>query len=136
MRNTIMGRESFQLFIGMIGTLLLLSLLNSQAHASIKGASFKPVKCETAFGEKSFTIENATIAFHKEKESGRMISSVMGAQTRRTHQGFRKTLYVNGNKHVINIENIKNLNDMDDFMAVTSPKGHKMTYPLTCSLVR
>ncbi len=136
MRNTIMGRESFQLFIGMIGTLFLVTLLNSSAHASIKGVNFKPIKCKTAFGEKTFTIENTSIAFHKEQASGRNISSVLGAQTKRTFKGFRKTLYVNGNKHVINIENTANLNDMDDFMAVTSPKGHKMTYPLTCSLVK
>lgn len=127
MRTRELFNETSQLFIGVVAILLMLGFMNP-AKASIKSIS-----CETAFGEKAFTIQESTIAFHRQSETGRSISSVMGARTQKTFKGFRKTLYVNGNKHLIHIENQNKLNNSEDFMAVTSPKGHKMTYPLTCS---
>jgi len=127
--NRDLSKKNVQLFLGAIATLCMLAFMNS-AKASIKSIS-----CETAFGEKSFTIQESTIAFHKKSAEGRSISSVLGARTQRTYSGFRKTLYVNGNKHLIHIENQKKLDNTEDFMAVTSPKGHKMTYPLTCSII-
>jgi len=95
-------------------------------------ANIAHVKCETAFGEKVFTIGEQTVAFHEQKR-GRSISSVMDVTTKRTFNGFKKTLYVDGNKHLIYIKDLNNLNSDDDFMAITSPKGHKMTYPLSCT---
>jgi hypothetical protein len=126
--NTL-NRDNVQLFLGAIASLCMLAFMNS-ANASIKS-----INCQTAFGEKSFTIQESTIAFHKESGEGRSISSVLGARTQKTYSGFRKTLYVNGNKHLIHIENQNSLNNTEDFMAITSPKGHKMTYPLTCSSI-
>src|SRR5687767_2779720 len=67
------------------------------------------IECKTAFGEKSFIIDDNRISFQKEDESGvsRSISSV-SSESVRTHKqnlGFNKTLYLNGNKHRIHIEN-------------------------------
>lgn len=122
----ILERENLQLFLGAIITLVVIAIMNPAK------ASTGSIQCETAFGEKSFTIQESTVAFHHESENGRSISSVLGARTQKTFNGFRKTLYINGNKHLIHIENKKNLDQNEDFLAITSPKGHKMTYPLSC----
>lgn len=124
----VLERDTLQLFLGSIVTLVAVAFFQGNAHAAIK-----KIDCQTAFGEKTFTIQESTIAFHKEQESGRSISSILEAQTQRTHKGFKKVLYVNGNKHLINIQNIEKFDNSEDYLAVTSPRGHKMTYPLSCS---
>ncbi len=106
-------------------------------HAmSSYAASDRAITCSTAFGEKSFTIENDRIAFHREDEQGlfRSISSVSGdsVRTQKKHHGFTKTIYIDGNKHRINIQNVNQFSDVNDYLSITSPKGHEMTYPLTC----
>jgi hypothetical protein len=98
-------------------------------------AAIKPMTCKTNFGEKSFTIEDNTVAFHASHDDGRSISSVSSATTRRSHKGFKKTLYRDGSKHLISIKDMNNLNANEDFLAITSPKGHKMTFPINCSLL-
>lgn len=124
----LLERDTLQLFLGSIVTLVAVAFFQGNAHAAIK-----KIDCQTAFGEKTFTIQESTIAFHKEQESGRSISSILEAQTQRTHKGFKKVLYVNGNKHLINIQNVEKFDNSEDYLAVTSPRGHKMTYPLSCS---
>lgn len=95
-------------------------------------AAIRPVKCSTNFGEKSFTIDRSTVSFHQKKDSGRSISSVLSTKTRKSAKGFNKTLYQSGNKHLIHIENQESFNSDNDFLAITSPKGHKMTFPINC----
>lgn len=126
MRN-LTNQKAIHLITGLLGLVLLVTLFGTSVHANVP-----KLKCETAFGTKVFTVEEQAIAFHATKR-GRSISSVMDATTKKTFRGFRKTLYVNGNKHLIHINDIENLNSEDDFMAVTSPKGHKMTYALNCT---
>lgn len=105
-------------------------------HTFSAGAATPAIKCETAYGEKSFTIDDQRVSFHKEDESGvaRSISSVQGESVRThvKHQGFSKTLYIDGLKYRINVKNVKSFSDVDDYLSITSPKGHEMTYPLTC----
>ncbi|MAX66724.1 MAG: hypothetical protein QF441_03380 [Bacteriovoracaceae bacterium] len=97
-------------------------------------ASLKPIACETNFGEKSFTIQGETVAFHDtQKIKGRSISSILDSKTRNSHKGFNKTVYQDGYKHLIHIENKNSFNSTDDFLAITSPKGHKMTFPINCN---
>ncbi|MCT4641304.1 MAG: hypothetical protein N4A33_03335 [Bacteriovoracaceae bacterium] len=117
----VLERESIQLFLGAFGLLFILSM---NAHAAIH--------CKTAFGEKSFSIEKQSIAFHKQAK-GRTISSIMDVRTKKTYLGFKKVLYINGNKHLISIANQRRFDDASDYMSVTNQKGHKMTYPLTCT---
>ena len=125
-----MKTKELNIFVSKIFTLTLLTtfLLLEVSHASIK-----PIKCETNFGEKSFTIDGTTVAFHNNKTQGRSISSVLNSTTRKSVKGFRKTIYKNGHKHLINIDDQNNFNSDNDFLAVTSPKGHKMTFPINCS---
>lgn len=128
----VLERETLQLFCGCVAALFIVALMQSNAHASIKA-----IDCQTAFGEKSFTIQDSSIAFHEDsEEQGRSISSVLEAQTQRTYKGFKKVLYVDGNKHLINIKNVQKFDNSEDYLAVTSPKGHKMTYPLSCNSVK
>ncbi len=95
--------------------------------------AFAAIKCETAFGEKSFNIEDDRVVFEKEvPEQGRSISSIDHVRTERRHKGFDKVLFKDGLKHRIHIDNSNTFSDVDDYMVITSPKGHEMTYPLSC----
>jgi len=123
---------SISTVLGFLGLILMIHSFN--AHSST-GA----ISCSTAFGEKSFTISDDHIAFQKEDESGisRSISSVSGdsVRTHKKHLGFTKTVYIDGNKHRISVKNVKSFSDANDYLSITSPKGHEMTYPLNCHSV-
>ena len=118
--------------LGFLGLLLFVHSFNSFASSG-------PIECKTAFGEKSFVIEDGRISFSKEDEAGvsRSISSVSGdsVRTHTKHLGFTKTLYIDGNKHRINVQNSQEFSEVNDYLSITSPKGHEMTYPLTCHSV-
>ena len=97
------------------------------------------ISCSTAFGEKKFVIEDNQISFKKEDHQGvsRSISSIKGESVR-THKknlGFTKTLYLEGNKYKIHIQSTRAFSDLDDYLSITGPKGHEMTYPLNCHSV-
>jgi hypothetical protein len=114
---------------------LALSLLLTFCNVQMAQSAIKPISCETNFGEKSFTIEGNSIAFHKDQKDGRSISSILSSKTLNSHQGFRKTIYKDGFKHLINIKNQDNCNSNKDFLAITSPRGHKLSFPINCSLL-
>lgn len=117
------------------GFLSLLLTVHSYSSFAASGA----IECQTAFGEKSFIIEDGRISFSKEDDSGasRSISSVSGdsVRTHTKHLGFTKTLYIGANKHRISVQNRNEFSDANDYLSITSPKGHEMTYPLTCHSV-
>lgn len=123
---------SITTLIGFLGLILMIHALNSHAAT---GA----ITCSTAFGEKTFTIDDDRISFHKEDEAGvsRSISSITGdsVRTHKKNLGFTKTLYIDGNKHRINIKDANEFSDVNDYLSITSPKGHEMTYPLNCHSV-
>jgi hypothetical protein len=123
---------SMSTILGFLGLIAFIHTFSSYASAA-------SIKCETAFGEKSFVIEDQHISFQKEDEQGvsRSISSI-NSDSVRTHKknlGFMKTLYIGGNKHRINIQNTNEFSDVNDYLSITSPKGHEMTYPLSCHSV-
>lgn len=121
---------SLSTVLGFFGLILMIHTFNSYAATNTK------IVCSTAFGEKTFTIEDHRISFHKEDESGinRSISSIDGdaVRTHKKHLGFSKTLYIDGNKHRINVQNSEAFSEVNDYLSITSPKGHEMTYPLNC----
>jgi len=123
---------SLSTILGFLGLVLMIHTFNSFAATG-------GIECKTAYGEKSFLIEDGRISFTKEDASGvnRSISSVSGdsVRTHTKHLGFTKTLYINGNKHRINVQNTHEFSDVNDYLSITSPKGHEMTYPLTCHSV-
>ena len=124
---------SISTVLGFFGLMLMIHAFSS--HAATGGA----IVCTTAFGEKTFTIENERVSFHKEDESGvsRSISSLdaNSVRTQKRHLGFTKTLYLEGNKHRITVQNAQSFSEVNDYLSITSPKGHEMTYPLTCHSV-
>lgn len=123
---------SFTTLFGFLGFLLLIHTFNASAASS-------GIECQTGFGEKTFIIEDGRIAFLKEDHSGinRSLSSVAGdsVRTHKKHLGFTKTLYVDGLRHKITIKNKNEFSEVNDYLSITSPKGHEMTYPLTCRSV-
>jgi hypothetical protein len=123
---------SLSTILGFLGLLVFIHTFSS--HASTGG-----IECKTAYGEKSFIIENGQISFQREDALGvsRSISSVPAGsvRTQTKNLGFTKTLYIDGLKHRINIPNSKEFSDVNDYLSITSPKGHEMTYPLSCHSV-
>ncbi len=123
---------SLSTILGFLGLIIMIHTMNAHAATSA-------ITCSTAFGEKTFTIEDDRISFHKEDEAGvsRSISSINGdsVRTHKKHLGFSKTLYIDGNKHRINVQNVNEFSDVNDYLSITSPKGHEMTYPLNCHSV-
>lgn len=103
-----------------------------QSQAAVEGT----VVCKTAFGEKEITIDNNHVAFNREDHSGvkREISSInsVKVRTQTQYKGFTKTLYIDGMKHKVHVDDVSNFSEVQDYLSITSPKGHEMTYPLTC----
>ena len=124
---------SLTTIFGFCGLMVLIHAFGSQAATP-------KIECQTAFGEKTFTIDDQQIAFQKEDQNGvnRKISSVdhESVRTQKKMNGFTKTLYIDGYKHRINVEDTSNFNDVNDYLCITSPKGHEMTYPLNCHSVQ
>jgi hypothetical protein len=120
---------SLSTILGFLGLILMIHAMNSHAATG-------SISCSTAFGEKTFTIEENRISFHKEDQDGvaRSISSINGesVRTHKKHLGFTKTLYIDGNKHRINVQNVNEFSEVNDYLSITNPKGHEMTYPLHC----
>ena len=123
---------SLTTILGFVGLIVMIHTLGAKAST---GA----VNCTTAFGEKTFTIEDNRISFQKEDELGvsRAISSLQGdsVRTHKKNLGFTKTLYINGQKHSISIQNANAFSDVNDYLSITSSQGHKMTYPISCHSV-
>jgi len=123
---------SLSTILGFLGLIIMIHMMSAQAATPA-------ISCSTAFGEKSFTIEDDRISFQKEDEAGvsRSISSINGdsVRTHKKHLGFTKTLYIDGNKHRINVQNTNEFSEVNDYLSITSPKGHEMTYPLNCHSV-
>lgn len=112
----------------------ILKLLGLFAALNLANFAQAGIVCETAYGEKSFHIEDDRVVFNKENaDTGRSISSVEMVRTEKRHKGFDKILNLQGNKHRIHIENPAELSEVSDYIVITSPKGHEMTYPLSCS---
>jgi len=112
---------------GLFGFLFIMSTFGNPAKAE------SVIVCETAYGEKSFHIEDERVVFSRDnQDQGRSISSIEMVRTEKRHNGFDKILQMNGNKHRIHIENPGHFSEVSDYMVITSPKGHEMTYPLSC----
>ena len=89
---------SLSTVLGFLGLLLMIHTFNSYA-------SSPTIVCNSAFGEKSLTIDEQSVSFQKEDEMGvnRSISSSndQAVSTYKKSNGFTKTLYINGNRHRI-----------------------------------
>jgi hypothetical protein len=122
-------RSLLPMILSSLTALMMLVMFAEKAQSKVPS-----IKCETAFGEKAFIIDDAKVAFLKEDSQTRKISSLEEnkVRTHKTVNGFKKVLYVDGNKHTINIDNAAEFSEVNDYMSVVSPKGHTMTYSLKC----
>jgi hypothetical protein len=120
---------SISTLLGFLGVILMIHSFNVKAETP-------RIKCSTAFGEKNLIIEEKSVSYVQDNFEGqtRSISSTRenSVTTLKTHEGFTKTLYLEGNKHQINVKNTNAFSETEDYLTITSPKGHKMTYPLNC----
>ncbi len=127
MNSTKEMKTWFFAFVALMSVLYI-----GQSQAAVQGT----VVCTTAFGEKEITIDNNHVAFNREDNSGvkREISSInsVKVRTHNKYKGFTKTLYIDGMKHKVHVEDASNFSEVQDYLSITSPKGHEMTYPLTC----
>lgn len=112
----------------------ILVLAMSLLIISSAQAGFNPIKCETNFGEKTFIIEESNIAFFKKSnKGGREISSNLESRVRNMNRGIERIMYIGMNKYRIHIENLKDFKIEDDYLSISNPQGHEMTYPIKCS---
>lgn len=145
---------SFTTLFGLLGLILIIQILNAEAKASsrsqlnqqnmIKSRTHKnlnhSIACTTSFHEKNFVIKGTLVSFiqdERKNEAGRYISSVR-SQKARTHvknNGFSQTLYVKGHKYYINIKDVQQFSEVEDYLSITNQQGHTITYPLTCHKV-
>lgn len=112
--------------LGSLFVLVMVAFLGQQARAD-EGK----IICETAYGEKHLIIGHDEVAFSRGAPA-RSISSVSAVRTEKRFHGFKKIMNLEGNKHTIFIKDVENFSEVEDSLSVTSPKGHEMTYPLTC----
>jgi len=120
---------SLSTILGALGIILLLQSLSAKASEG-------KISCQTSYGEKHLLIDDYHVSFQKEEQKGqfRTLSSIGQDQMRTQLQGtgFSKVLFIDGNKYRIFIKNKSQFNDTEDYLTITSPKGHEMTYPLNC----
>lgn len=108
-----------------------LTILGILAFMSVSASA--AIKCVTPYGAKTFEISENTLAMKKENAVGRSISSTFSPRTKVTHTGFTKTMYVDSHKYKITVTDKNDFSELNDYLVITSPKGHKVTYPLNCN---
>jgi hypothetical protein len=124
--------------LGMFFFVVFSLFLNGVAKADVLGQ--KSLKCKTANGEKEMTLSDKFLSFNEDSprykfNSQRMISSSIQVKTKKSGKGMVQTLDFEGNKHKIIIKDLSKFSEVHDYLTITSPKGHEMTYPLNCQLV-
>ena len=94
-----------------------------------------PITCESSRMSKTILIKQNSITFynHTDYNDGRAIASIERIRTKRTGKGFSKYTEFEGKRYIIHIQNEKQLNEIDDYIVIKNKKGHKITYPLSCS---
>ncbi len=90
--------------------------------------------CQTNYNEIKLVIDGDNVAVMKTFERGREFASNELVKTQSTDNGFTKTFYKGTNKYKVAIADLKNLNEVDDYLTIVSHEGHQMTYPLNCAL--
>jgi hypothetical protein len=114
--------------------------------------AYSSINCQTNHFEHQFILEANKIAFKndiinkqfakKNEKKSREISSENGEnihfipiKVRPGHSGIERTLYLNNNHYQIHLKDIDQFDDKNDFLVITNPLGHSMTYPLSCQRI-
>ena len=102
-----------------------------------QSAQASEIVCKTAFEEKTIHISEDKMAFSNEAQldASRTISSIDHVRTEKKHKGFIKILNLNGQKYRLRIKDTEAFSELEDSLKITTPKGHEITYPLSCKIV-
>lgn len=110
---------------------MLIFLMGNNAYAGLDLK--KGIICQTMNGDKTFSILENKVSFDMDlSDGGRKISSESEVHSIRRGKGVTKITQRNGVKYKIHIADLNNPTAVDDFLSMTSPKGHEITYPLIC----
>ncbi len=113
-----------------IASVIFFTLLTLIFITPVQASNDLRIACETPTGDKAFVVNDDKVAF-----SGRTPSSLMKVSTRKINNGFTQTLVLEGQKHIIHVEDVNNMNEADDYLWVISRTGHKFLYPVTCAIL-
>ncbi len=124
--------------IVLMQTLFLFSIaLNSNASTSVDVPVVHKFECQTPHQEKIVQINlgnKLDISF--EENVGRKISSVRkSGKTVYSSTGLTKIFFEGSTEVKLHIQNFTAFSEIEDYLSYTSDKGHRMTYPLTCSRI-
>lgn len=91
--------------------------------------------CRTPRENKVFKVGPDTVTFIDTQglSSSRELASMQKVQTQKSGNGFTKTLWLNGQKHIIHIADQSAPSEVDDYIILRSRQGHEVIYPLNCS---
>lgn len=114
------------------GPLLLFIAFGTKAFANQN-----PIVCKTHRGAKVFHIVGNRVSINlKSEEDGHRqpASTFQNARHKVNALGLTKIIFFEGQKHTVHINNMNGLSPLDDYVMITSKKGHQITYPLDCQL--
>lgn len=100
-------------------------------------ASEKPIVCNTHRGAKVFEIVGNRVSINLDSEAASQrfpASNFQNARHKVNAKGLTKIVFFEGQKHTVHIEDLNNLSALDDYVVISSKKGHQITYPLNCAL--
>ena len=121
-----------RMFLDLIkyGPILLFIVFGSKVFAS-----HKPIVCHTHRGAKIFQIvgNQVSVDIKSDWDAPRRPASIFqNARNKLNAKGLTKIVFFEGHKHTLHIENVDKLNEVDDYVTISSKKGHEITYPLNC----
>jgi hypothetical protein len=119
----------------LILTAFLLLLLSSFVHGELQAATGDTIKCNSMYGKKIITLKNDSVTMGEWESNSRAISSVNKVKTLKRGNSLTKTLYFQGQKHKIHLENLSQLSENTDYMTISNQEGHQMTYSLNCYFI-
>ncbi len=108
-------------------------------------ASLPNIECTTTrMTGKKVIISQSKVTYVEEymgnegpkREIASLETSITNVRTMYSASGITKMLSFEGHQHTIHIENVASPSDMDDYLSIKSPRGHEITYPLTCKTIK
>jgi hypothetical protein len=91
------------------------------------------LECQTNYKEHKFIMDESNLAYQQNNLLGdRNISSTPRVKSLTIRSGYKKIMYLNDQKYKIVVKNYHETSPVNDYLKITSAKGHTMTYPLEC----
>jgi hypothetical protein len=97
-------------------------------------AMSKSITCSTPNDLKIVKIDEHKVTFLKSASdtNNREVASVEHVRTRSVGKSVDKMLIQGNIQFKFHIENSEKFSDVDDYVTMTSPTGHSVTYPISC----